>query len=70
MRRVHQVHDDYYIYKDLAKEYGVTPNLVRRNTLHSVINKLEWLRDERSKSGLPVQGIVMSIEIVKSMLKD
>ena len=69
-KRVHRVHDDYYIYKELAKEYQVSNDLIRRNTLHSVIKKLEWLRDEKDKLKSPTGGITQAIEIVKSMIKD
>jgi hypothetical protein len=70
MKRVHQVPDDYYVQRDLAREYSVSNDLVRRTTLLSVVQKLEWLRDERGKSGLPIGSIVLCIELVKSMIKE
>ena len=64
------MHDDYYIYKELANEYYVSNDLVRRSTLHSVVSKLEWIMEERSKAGHPVGNIVLCIEAVKSMIKE
>jgi hypothetical protein len=60
--------DDYYYYKDQVKELQNVNEFVRKSTLYSVINKLEWIKEERSKSGLSNAGIDYAIEAVKAMV--
>jgi hypothetical protein len=62
--------DDYYYYKDQVKELQTVNDFVRRNTLLSVQNRIEYVRDERIKLGLPVHGITMALEIVRTMLNE
>jgi hypothetical protein len=62
--------DDYYYYKDQVKELQTVNDFVKKNTLLSVKNRIEYVRDERAKSGLPVGGIDMALEIVRTMLNE
>lgn len=59
--------DDYYYYKDQVKELQSINSFVRSNTINSVIGKLEWIKEEREKNGLPNGGIEHAIEAVKAM---
>jgi hypothetical protein len=61
--------DDYY-YKDQVKELQIVNSFVKRNTLLSVQNRIEYVRDERAKLGLPVHGVTMALEIVRTMLNE
>jgi len=62
--------DDYYYYRDQVKELQTVNDFVRRNTLLSVQNRIEYIRDEREKLGLPVSGIDMALEVVRTMLNE
>jgi len=62
--------DDYYYYKDQVKELQTVNSFVKRNTLLSVQNRIEYIRDEREKLGLPVHGVTMALEIVRTMLDE
>lgn len=62
--------DDYYYYKDQVKELQTVNSFVKRNTLLSVQNRIEYIRDERVNSGLPVHGITMALEVVRTMLNE
>jgi len=62
--------DDYYYYKDQVKELQTVNSFVKRNTLLSVQNRIEYVRDERVKLGLPVHGVTMALEIVRTMLNE
>lgn len=62
--------DDYYYYKDQVKELQTVNDFVKRNTLLSVKNRIEYVRDEREKLGLPVSGIDMVLEVVRTMLNE
>jgi hypothetical protein len=62
--------DDYYYYKDQVKELQTVNDFVKRNTLLSVQNRIEYIRDEREKIGLPVSGIDMALEVVRAMLNE
>lgn len=59
--------DDYYYYKDQVKELQSINSFVRSNTINSIIAKLEWIKEERDKNGLPSGGIDHAIEAVKAM---
>lgn len=59
--------DDYYYYKDQVAELQAVNRFVRSNTISSIIGKLEWIKEEREKSGLPNGGIEHAIEAVKAM---
>jgi hypothetical protein len=61
--------DDYY-YKDQVKELQIVNSFVKRNTLLSVQNRIEYIRDERAKLGLPVHGVNMALEVVRTMLNE
>jgi hypothetical protein len=37
--------DDYYYYKDQVRELQAVNDFVRKNTLRSVLNKLEWFKE-------------------------
>ena len=62
--------DDYYYYRDQVKELQTVYDFVRRNTLLSVQNRIEYIKDEREKLGLPISGIDMTLEIVRTMLNE
>ena len=62
--------DEIYYYKDRVRELEAINNFVKRNTLLSVQNKIEYVRDERAKLGLPVHGVTMALEIVRTMLNE
>ena len=62
--------DDYYYYKDQVKELQTVNSFVKRNTLLSVQNRIEYIRDEREKLGLPFSGIEMALEVVRTMLNE
>ena len=62
--------DDYYYYRDQVKELQTVNDFVRRNTLLSVQNRIEYVRDQRVKLGLPVHGVTMALEIVRTMLNE
>ena len=62
--------DDYYYYRDQVKELQTVNDFVRRNTLLSVQNRIEYIKDEREKLGVPVTGIEMALEIVRTMLNE
>jgi hypothetical protein len=52
--------DDYYYYKDQARELQAINSFVRANTLNSIIAKLEWLKENGG-------SIDHAIEAVKAM---
>lgn len=54
--------EDYYYYKDQVKELQTINSFVRKNTLHSVLNKLLWLKENGG-------DIDHAIEYVRSELK-
>jgi len=60
--------DDTYYYKDQVKELQSINQFVKRNTLLSIQNKIEYIKDEREKLGLPISGIDMALEVVRTML--
>ena len=62
--------DDVYYYKDQVRELQAINSFVKRNTLLSVQNRIEYIRDERANLGLPVGGIDMALEIVRTMLNE
>lgn len=37
--------DDYHYYKDQVRELQNTNELVRKSTLGSILNKLNWLKE-------------------------
>jgi hypothetical protein len=62
--------DDYYYYRDQVRELQTVNDFVRRNTLLSVQNRIEYIKDEREKIGLPISGIDMALEVVRTMLNE
>jgi hypothetical protein len=62
--------DDYYYYRDQVKELQTVNDFVKKNTLLSVQNRIEYVRDEREKLGLPISGIDMALEVVRAMLNE
>jgi hypothetical protein len=62
--------DEVYYYKDQVRELQSINSFVKSNTLLSVQNRIEYVRDERAKLGLPVGGIDMALEIVRTMLNE
>ena len=62
--------DDIHYYKDRVRELESVNNFVKRNTLLSVQNRVEYIRDERVNAGLPVHGVTMALEIVRTMLNE
>jgi hypothetical protein len=62
--------NDYYYYRDQVRELQNVNDFVRKNTLLSVQNRIEYVRDERVKLGLPVHGVTMALEIVRTMINE
>jgi hypothetical protein len=62
--------DEVYYYKDQVKELQAINSFVKSNTLLSVQSRIEYVRDERVKLGLPVHGVAMALEIVRTMLNE
>ena len=62
--------DEVYYYKDRVKELQAINSFVKSNTLLSVQSRIEYVRDERVKLGLPVHGVAMALEIVRTMLNE
>ena len=62
--------DDVYYYKDQVRELQDINSFVKRNTLLSVQNRIEYIKDEREKLGLPISGIDMALEVVRTMLNE
>jgi hypothetical protein len=62
--------DEVYYYKDQVRELQAINSFVKSNTLLSVQNRIEYVRDERVKLGLRVDGIAMALEIVRTMLNE
>jgi hypothetical protein len=60
----------YDDYRDQIKELQTVNSFVKRNTLLSVQNRIEYIRDERAKLGLPVHGVTMALEVVRTMLNE
>ena len=54
--------DDYYYYKDQVRELQAVNDFVRNNTLGSVLNKLEWLKENNGT-------LEHAIEFIRSELK-
>jgi hypothetical protein len=59
--------EDYHYYKDQVKDLQNINDFVKMNTINSIINKLEWLKKERSLSGLSNDGLEYAIEAVRAM---
>ena len=62
--------DEVYYYKDQVRELQAINSFVKNNTLLSLQNRIEYVRDERAKLGLPVHGVTMALEIVRTMLDE
>jgi hypothetical protein len=62
--------DEVYYYKDQVRELQAINGFVKRNTLLSVQSRIEYVREERVKLGLPVHGVAMALEIVRTMLNE
>jgi len=62
--------DEIYYYKDRVRELESINSFVKSNTLLSLQNRIEYVRDERAKLGLPVHGVNMALEIVRTMLNE
>jgi hypothetical protein len=62
--------DDYYYYRDQVRELQTVNDFVRRNTLLSVQNRIEYVKNEREKLGVPIAGIEMALEVVRTMLNE
>jgi hypothetical protein len=62
--------DDIYYYRDQVRELQTVNSFVKNNTLLSAKNRIEYIRDERVNLGLPVDGIVMALEVIRTMLNE
>jgi hypothetical protein len=62
--------DDMYYYKDQVRELQAINSFVKSNTLLSIQSRIEYVKDEREKLGLPLSGIEMALEIVRTMLNE
>ncbi len=54
--------DDYYYYKDQVRELQSVNSFVRTNTLRSILNKLEWIKENDGT-------LEHAIEFIRSELK-
>lgn len=54
--------DDYYYYKDQVRELQSVNDFVRNNTLSSILNKLEWIKENNG-------NLEHAIEFIKMELK-
>lgn len=59
--------DNEYYYRDQMRELQNVNFFVRANTLNTIINKLEWIKEEREKQGLSNAGLDHAIEAVRCM---
>jgi hypothetical protein len=59
--------DDVYYYKDQVRELQAINSFVKNNTLLSVQNRIEYIKDEREKLGLPFTGIEMALEVIRTL---
>jgi hypothetical protein len=62
--------DEIYYYRDRVRELESINSFIKRNTLLSVQSRIEYIRNERANLGLPVHGITMALEIVRTMLDE
>ena len=62
--------DEIYYYRDRVRELESINSFIKKNTLLSVQNRIEYVKDEREKLGLPLSGIEMALEIVRTMLNE
>jgi hypothetical protein len=62
--------DEIYYYRDRVRELESINSFIKRNTLLSVQSRIEYIRNERASLGLPVHGITMALEIVRTMLDE
>jgi hypothetical protein len=62
--------DDIYYYRDQVRELQTVNSFVKNNTLLSAKNRIEYIRNERVNLGLPVDGIVMALEVIRTMLNE
>jgi hypothetical protein len=62
--------DDYYYYRDQVRELQTVNDFVRKNTLLSVKSRIEYVKNEREKLGLPFTGIEMALEVIRTMLNE
>lgn len=62
--------DEIYYYRDRVRELESINSFIKRNTLLSVQSRIEYIRNERAVLGLPVHGITMALEIVRTMLDE
>jgi hypothetical protein len=62
--------DEIYYYRDRVRELESINSFIKRNTLLSVQNRIEYIREERANLGLPVHGITMALEVVRTMLNE
>jgi hypothetical protein len=62
--------NDYYYYRDQVRELQTVNDFVRKNTLLSVQNRIEYVKNEREKIGVPVSGIEMALEVIRTMLNE
>ena len=57
-------------YKSRVRELEVANSILRKSGILSVKAKIEYIRNERAKLGLPVGGLEMALEAVRSELID
>ena len=57
-------------YKSRVRELESVNAVLRKSGILSVKAKIEYIRNERAKMGLPVGGLNMALEAVRSELID
>ena len=61
--------DDYYYYRDQARELQNVNEFVRKNTILSAISMIKFVMEERKRAGLENDlGFQMSIDVLRGML--
>lgn len=54
--------DDYYYYKDQVRELQSVNDFVRNNTLSSILNKLEWIKENNGNLEHAIEFIRMELK--------
>lgn len=57
-------------YKSRVRELEAVNSVLKKSGILSIKAKIEYIRNERAKMGLPVGGLDMALEAVRSELID
>lgn len=55
-------------YKSRIRELEAANSFLKKSGILAVKRKIEYIRDERAKLGLPIGGLEMALEAVRSEL--